>query len=171
VGPAKLQPALLAGVAIGVLSALPVVNWVNLCCCGWVLFGGALAAYLMQQNHPVPIETGDGAIVGLLAGVFGAIVATVLSIPIALAIGVSPGQMFDRALETARDMPPEARAVLEFLSGGAGIGVLFAVNAVVMLIVGSIVGMIGGALGTILFRRNIPPQPPGPPPIPTVPTV
>ena len=57
--PAKLQPALLGGVTIGVLSALPVINLAN-CCCAWVLFGGALAAYLMQQNHPEPIMIGDG---------------------------------------------------------------------------------------------------------------
>ena len=66
--PPKLQPALLAGVAIGVLSSLPVVNLANVCCCAWVIFGGGLAAYLMQQNHPAPIEAGDGALVGLLAG-------------------------------------------------------------------------------------------------------
>ena len=71
--PAKLQPALLGGVTIGVLSALPVINLAN-CCCAWILFGGALSAYLMQQNHPEPIQVGDGAIAGLLAGVMGAFV-------------------------------------------------------------------------------------------------
>ena len=60
--PAKFQPALLGGVTIGVLSALPVINLAN-CCCAWILFGGALAAYLMQQNHPYPVETGDGALI------------------------------------------------------------------------------------------------------------
>ena len=39
----RLQPALLGGVVIGVLSALPVINVAN-CCCAWILFGGALAA-------------------------------------------------------------------------------------------------------------------------------
>ena len=62
--PAKTQPALLGGLALGVLSALPVINLANCCGCAWVLFGGALAAYLMQQNHPEPIHIGDGAIVG-----------------------------------------------------------------------------------------------------------
>ena len=54
--PAKLQPALLGGLTIGVLSALPVINLAN-CCCAWILFGGALAAYLMQQSHPEPITS------------------------------------------------------------------------------------------------------------------
>ena len=172
VAPAKLQPALLAGVAIGVLSALPIVNVLNFCCCGWVLVGGALAAYLMQQNHPAPIDVADGAIVGLLAGIVGAIVGSILSVPIAFLIGTSPAQLFQQTLESAQDMPPEVRSVLEYLSSGAGIGVLLAVNSVLMLIVGSIFGLIGGAIGGLLFRRNLPPSPPpAPPPIPTVPTV
>ena len=66
--PPRLQPALLGGLFIGVLSALPIINIGN-CCCLWVLGGGALAAYLMQQNHPYPITVADGALVGLMAGV------------------------------------------------------------------------------------------------------
>ena len=170
--PAKLQPALLAGVAIGVLSALPIVNLLNFCCCGWVLIGGALAAYLMQQNHVAPIDIGDGAIVGLLAGIIGAIVGSILAVPIALTIGTSPAQVFEQALESAQDLPPEVRSVLEYFSSRAALGVLVAVNAVLMLIVGSIFGLIGGVFGALLFRKNLPPVPPPPsPPIPPVPTV
>src|SRR5262245_23749818 len=83
--PAKTQPALLGGVTIGVLSALPFVNTGNCCCCAWVLFGGGLAAYLMQQNHPEPIQIGDGAIVGLMSGAIGAFVWLVVSVPVNLA--------------------------------------------------------------------------------------
>ena len=77
-----LQPALLGGVVIGVLSALPVINLAN-CCCAWILFGGGLAAYLLQQGRPAPISVGDGALVGLMAGAVGAVVWTLVSIPLA----------------------------------------------------------------------------------------
>ena len=66
--PSRTQPALLGGLVIGVLSALPVINIAN-CCCAWILLGGALASFLMQQNHPERIGVGDGALVGLTAGV------------------------------------------------------------------------------------------------------
>ena len=56
------KPALIGGAAMGVLSALPIVNMGN-CCCLWVLGGGAIAAYLLQQDHPAPINLGDGALV------------------------------------------------------------------------------------------------------------
>ena len=62
--PPRLQPAFCGGLFIGVLSALPIINIGN-CCCLWVLGGGVLAAYLMQQNHPYPITAADGALVGL----------------------------------------------------------------------------------------------------------
>ncbi len=64
--PAKLQPALLAGVAIGVLSALPVMSIANLCCCAWVVMGGTARVVPDAAEYPAPITVGDGALVGLL---------------------------------------------------------------------------------------------------------
>src|SRR5205814_1251056 len=68
------QPALIGGLVMGVLSALPLVNAANICCCLWVIAGGAVAAYLLQQNQTMPIAPGDGALVGLFAGIIGAFV-------------------------------------------------------------------------------------------------
>ena len=125
--PAKLQPALLGGVAIGVLSALPVVNIGNLCCCAWVVFGGALAAYLMQQNFPAPVGAGDGALVGLMAGAIGAVVGSILAIPISMAMGPFQLQILDRIMEGSRDMPPEVREIFEQMRGGMAGGAMLGV--------------------------------------------
>src|SRR6476659_10467072 len=119
--PAKTQAALVGGVAIGVLSALPVINLAN-CCCAWILFGGALAAYLMQQNHPAPINVGDGAIVGLIAGLIGAFVWLLLSVPIGIAMAPMQQRMTQRVLENTSDLPPELRTFLESVSGSPTIG-------------------------------------------------
>ena len=43
------QAVLLGGLFIGVLSALPIINLAN-CCCLWIVGGGAIAAYLGQQE-------------------------------------------------------------------------------------------------------------------------
>jgi hypothetical protein len=167
--PRKLQPALLAGVAIGVLSALPIINVANLCCCAWVLFGGALAAYLMQQNHPIPITAGDGALVGLMAGIVGAIVATLISIPLTIATGPFQAQIIERILEGARDMPPEARDILESFRAGPAVGIGLIFSFFAMLVAGCFFGLIGGVIGALLFRKGTPdlPPPPPPPPVPT----
>lgn len=176
-GPAKLQPALLGGLVMGILSALPLISAAN-CCCAWILFGGGLAAYLMQQSHPAPINAGDGAIVGLLAGVIGAVVWAVLSIPIGLIMGPFQIAMMERVLENARDVPPEIREMIEGMRGMAGAGAI-GIGAVVsfffMLIIGicigAIFGALGGILGAVMFRKNVPPPPPpsspfSPPPPP-----
>ena len=49
--------------------------------------GGAVAAYVLQQNQEAPITPGDGALAGLLAGIVGAFIYLVLSIPITHADG------------------------------------------------------------------------------------
>ena len=64
----RLQPALSGGLLIGVLSALPLVNVGNCCCCMWVIAGGMLAVYLRQQNTPFAVSSSEGALVGLMAG-------------------------------------------------------------------------------------------------------
>ena len=81
----KLKPALIGGVLLGLLSAIPVVNLVNVCCCLWALIGGLLASYLYIKNSPVPASAGDGAILGALAGLVGAVIVVVIGIPIRLA--------------------------------------------------------------------------------------
>jgi hypothetical protein len=160
-----LQPALLGGVAIGVLSALPLVNVVNLCCCAWVVFGGALAAYLMQQNHPAPITVGDGALVGLMAGAIGAVVGSVLAIPITMMMGPMQADFFERVLQNSGDLPPEIRSILEQMrngmAGGAAIGLAFVFSLLFSLVLYSIFGLLGGLLGATMFRKNTPPPTPG----------
>jgi hypothetical protein len=160
-GPSKLQPALLGGVAIGVLSSLPLVNIVNVCCCAWVILGGALAAYLMQQNHPAPISAGDGAVVGLLAGAIGAIAGSLISIPIAMALGPMQSQFLERVLENTRDLPPEAQAILEQMrggmAGGAVMGIAFIASLLFSLCVYSVFGLVGGLIGAAMFKKNTPP--------------
>ena len=157
------EPALLGGLAIGVLSALPVINFAN-CCCAWILFGGALAAYLMQQNHQEPIQIGDGAIVGLLAGLVGAFVWLIISVPISAAMAPLQSEMSQRVLRDASDLAPEFRALLESLSGGPAIGIGLLFGFLVMLVASTFFAMLGGLFGALIFRTSQAPV--VPPPIP-----
>ena len=160
-----LQPALLGGVVIGVLSALPIINLAN-CCCAWILFGGGMAAYLMQQQRSSPISLGDGALVGLLAGVIGTCVWTLVSIPLqALLIPFQTG-LLERAMANASEMPPEAREFLEALRSGPAMGAAAVLGFLVTLFVCSVFGLIGGLFGALIFRKNVPPDAPPPPPFP-----
>ena len=161
--PSKIQPALIGGVAIGVLSALPVINLAN-CCCAWILFGGGLAAYLMQQNHPEPILIGDGAIVGLMAGMIGAFVWLIASVPINLALAPFQSRLAQETLRNASDMAPELRQFFENFANGPVIGLGLLIGFFLMLAISTMFGMLGGLFGALLFRKSPPPV--VPPPIP-----
>lgn len=158
-----MQPALLGGLVIGVLSALPIINLAN-CCCAWVLLGGGLAAYLMQQGRSQRVTAGEGALVGLMAGAIGAGVWALLSVPLHALLGPFQAGMIERALQSAADMPPEVRSWLESLREGAVLGVAWVLSVVFTLVVDSFFGMLGGVLGALFFAKDEPPPPPVPDP-------
>ncbi len=157
----KLQPALLGGVVIGVLSALPVISAGNCLCCLWVILGGVLATYLLQQAQPAPVEAADGAVVGLLAGLVGAVVATLVAIPIQMLLGPMGGDALRQILEqSGGDVPPEFRDLIEQMSRGGVGGALMFVGLMLSLVINAVFGAVGGALGTVLFKPSMPPPPP-----------
>jgi hypothetical protein len=161
--PPKLQPALFGGLFIGVLSALPIISAGNCLCCMWVVSGGLLATYLMQQNHPYPIAAADGALVGILAGIIGGFIGTIISIPIDMMMGPYTRQLIER-IASNPEFPAETRAMIENMSNAAAQGPSAAgivVKLVTYEIVGLIFGMFGGLLGVALFKKNAPPPPPG----------
>src|SRR5262249_29164024 len=84
---------------MGVLSALPLISVGNLCCCLWVISGGVAAAYVLQQGQAEPITPADGAFVGFLAGLAGAVVYLVISLPVEVVIGPMEREMMRRMVE------------------------------------------------------------------------
>jgi hypothetical protein len=148
---------------MGVLSALPIVSAGNICCCLWVISGGALAAYLFQQNQTTPIEPGDGALVGLLAGLVGAFVQFLVAIPVGILVAPMERAMLQRVIEIAGTMPPEMRDAIERYSntqGDGGIALLIVkqvVSLMIWLSVGGIFSTIGGLLGALVFKKPTPP--------------
>ena len=161
----KLQPALLGGLFIGVLSALPFISAGNCFCCMWVIGGGVVAAYLLQQNQAAPISASDGAVTGLLAGLIGAVVSLIISIPVGLIFGPMQAAWMERVSSSAGDVPPELRPMLEAMQQSGGfsiIGALF--GFIFMLFAGVVFGALGGLLGALFFKKDGPPPPT--PPIP-----
>jgi len=158
--PEKLQPAIYGGVFMGVLSALPLVSVGN-CCCLWVLGGGVLAAYLLQQNHPYALTAADGALVGLLAGLIGGVIYVVLSIPIEMAMGPFMQQIMERVLSSNPDFPPETRQMIEGMANRGVTAVGIVLRLLFGVCVGAIFGMLGGLLGIAIFKKKELPPPPG----------
>jgi len=162
--PRMLQAAALGGLFTGVLSALPFVNVAN-CCCLWVLGGGFLAAYLLQQEQPARIAVLDGALVGLAAGIIGAVVGTVIGIPVRMMMAPFQEELLRMVLQRG-EIPPELRGALEGMSGTPGAFALgTAFQFAFVLVVNAIFAPIGGMLFTLFSSRpTLPPGAPPPPP-------
>lgn len=168
--PAKIQPALLGGLVIGVLWSVPFLNLINFCCCLGVILGGALAAWLLIKRSPVlPVSSADGAVVGLLAGLVGAGVYLVLGIPISLVFNQA-GLSVVRSIFEQMNNPEIKRAMEDAIrnSQSQGIAERLVAGLVGWFIVSTIsVGFstVGGLIGVAIFEKRkgqqYPPQ--GPP--------
>ena len=156
----KLKPALIGGVVLGLLSAIPFVNWVNICCCLWAILGGMLASYLYIKSSPTPVGAGDGAILGVLAGLVGAVVSFVLGVPIQLLVGTAINGLL---IGFVADMNPSQAEMLrqQMLAGQTIAGAI--VNGLVGGVFLFIFSIIGGLLGVPIFEKrkgNMTPPPP-----------
>ena len=156
--PSRLQPALFGGLFIGVLSALPFVSNLNACCCLWVIAGGVLTSYLLQERMTTPLTAGDGAVTGLLAGVLGALIAGVLNVGFSLMMGISGADALDQLPQG--NMPQEVERVFEQVRNmPSAVWLIF--PFILYIVVFPIFAMLGGLLGVAIFKRTPPPPPPG----------
>src|SRR5689334_20332915 len=142
----KLKPALLGGLIVGILSALPLIST---CCCIWAIGGGLVAGMLYIKSSPTQVLPGDGAVVGALSGIVGAVIYLLLGLPIAFLRGTA-----DVEAQLARS------------------GVTLPFTGTVLLLVGGLVGAVvllvlatlGGILAVPIFEKRKAGGPPAPPP-------
>jgi len=164
-----LRPAALGGLFIGILSALPIIGWGNCCCCLWIVAGGMLAAYVAGLNRPVSVTPGEGAMLGGAAGLIGAFVWLPVSLVMDAVMMPLQYALVGSILENARDLPPEARDVLEGLREPASAVGRYVVGFMFMFFAGTVFGALGGLLSAMFFRKDVPPALGGqapPPPLP-----
>jgi len=107
--PNVLKPAFLGGVALGVLSALPLVNC---CCLLWIGGGGLLAVYLLRQEFAGEIAAGVGAKAGFIAGMIGALFWQILELPISYITSSQRTEQIQQLLQN-QNFPAETMQVVE----------------------------------------------------------
>ena len=157
----KLKPALIGGVILGILSAIPAVNY---CCCIWAAVGGLIAANMYIKSSPNPVTPADGAVVGAIAGAIGVVLIFVIGIPLQLIFGAAMMSMMSGIVQNAD--PSQAAQMREAIAAG-GIGFGRAIMSALMSgVVAVIFSALGGLLGVSLFekRKGGPGVPPPPPP-------
>src|SRR5262245_54515697 len=147
---------------MGVLSALPLISVGNCFCCLWVISGGVVAAYVLQDAYDAPITPGDGAIAGLLAGLAGAVVHFILSIPIDILMAPVERNLGQRVIEMLGTVPPEVREMVDRMRDQQMRGGVAAIIArrifllVFMRCVAAVFSTIGGVVGAAIFGKKRP---------------
>lgn len=166
----RMQAVLIGGAFGGVLSALP---FVSACCCLWLIGGGAITAWLMQQGQAEPLGLGQGALGGLLAGVAAAVIGALVSIPIQL-LGGALTRGADMFGAGDANVPPEMREFVQMIEQmAANPALIIGFGFLLMLFFGPAFSALGGLLGAFFFRKDGPPAPaagasdvvPPPPPL------
>ena len=163
-----VQPAFLGGLFIGILSALPIISLGN-CCCLWIVGGGFLAAYTDSQGRRESLTVGRGAIDGFAAGVAGAFIWLIAAIALDALLGPMQRQFAESMAQRAQTMPPEFRELFETLASRSNSPARWAVGFFFQLCVGAIFAPLGGMLGAVFLKKDIPPALGGthiPPPLP-----
>ncbi len=158
----KLKPAVIGGVVLGLLSAIPFVNFVNVCCCLWAILGGMLASYLYVKNSPTPASAGDGAIVGAIAGAVGAVISLIVGIPLSLVSGAAMRGALISLMERADPQQAEIFRRQMEATGESVAGAI--VNGLIVAVLLFLFAVIGGLIGIPLFEKRkggpVPPPPP-----------
>jgi hypothetical protein len=148
-----IQPVLLGGLFLGVLSALPIISAGN-CCCLWTLGGGMLTVYFAQQQTSERLRLVDGARLGFLAGLAGAVIWLVTAVAVEVLMSPLQQRMMDFVLRNARDIPPDARGMLESFGRQASMAARLAVGFVFQLFIQTPFAALGGLLGTAMFGKT-----------------
>lgn len=162
--PNKLQPALVGGLIGGLLSVVPVIS---IGCCLWGLIGGAVAAYMLIKRSPVlRVSNGDGAVVGMYAGAFGALIMMAINIPVTLARwDVVMSQIRQQAGNQSDPNAQESiNSFIAFMQNNSVMGALLIWLVFAVVVIG--MATLGGIIGVALFekRKGQPYPPQGPPP-------
>lgn len=168
--PSMLKPTLIGGSVFGLLGALPIISALNCACCALILSGGFLAAYLQSNQCKqvgVAFRAGDGATVGVVAGLFYAIVNSIVQGLLSIVVGQPDLDAILDQIESG-GAPPEVldtvEQVFEVMSGPMGVLISLGVGIVLALVFSTIGGLIGGAVFKFEAPPAAPPSSSAPPP-------
>jgi hypothetical protein len=144
-----MKAAVIGGAVAGVLSGLPIISG---CCFLWAIGGGFLAVFMYLKGAPAGMTPGDGAKLGLTAGIVAAVVSFVLGLPFLL-LGIGSAALQSSDME-------RAGISSGLLAAGGVIGLVIRAGAVLGFAV------LGGVIGAAVLGKNrpggtnVPPPPP-----------
>jgi len=167
--PSMLKATLIGGAVFGLIGATPFISALNCLCCSLVVAAGFSAAYIYSrdcQNQRAAFSAGNGAIVGLVAGMFYALTTVVVSSLVNIFLRTDIEEMLEQLEDSGFAIPPEAEPFFDYMIDASPI-LLFFLGFCFWLLIAAVFSTIGGLIGGAVFKFE-PPAPPaaaGPPTI------
>jgi hypothetical protein len=144
-----LISAAITGTLAALLTVTPIANLVNCLVCGWLWIAGLAAVWLYRENTGEPVTTRDGLVLGLVSGLFGALVATILS---AFSVGGTTPIPAGQLAQIEEQLGPQAASFLRMLENPA---TTLTIGLVMNLVIYSLFGLIGGLIGASIFKPRM----------------
>ena len=152
----KMKPALIGGASLGVASSIKYLEFANFCCCALAIGGGVLAAYLYMKDAEPSAQAplGQGFLLGGLTGLFGAVVAALISIPKSLlSSNADRSQEVIENLESAgAELPPEV--IDFFVSLASGGPLALAITFIATVVLFPVFAGVGSLIGVAIFNKK-----------------
>ncbi len=169
VKPSKLAPVFIGGAAMAAISLIPVLNLVNCACCAGIMGAAVLGVWYYKKSFPEDMDfrVGDGASIGALSGIVGAVLTTIGQL-FTLGLFSPEATMrlqdeFESAFSQAELQATDPAAIESlrelFMQLAANPFALFFITLLMALVIYVGFGAIGGVIGGNIFKTKIiPPQ-------------
>ncbi len=158
--PAMLRPTAMAGIAAGLLTAIPLVGGLLLlACCSPVIGCGFLAAYWYSgacREAGIEFTPILGRTVGLISGAFWAATVTLFVVLTWPGIDVAADEVeksWDAMGQTSPELLDGLDQLRDFYAETSGFMLVLLVFFVYLLI-GAVFSTLGGMIGGVVFRNR-----------------
>lgn len=151
--PSRTQSILIGGLVAGILST-SVLGLINILCCAGVIIGAVVGVWHYTEEYKLTIPSGQGALIGALCGVVGALIAGVLNqvlVVLGLDFATAMQESMMRNFGMSADQLEQMRQMQEAQEGG----VLWVILGIFFnMALFAIFGAVGGAIGASAFQKG-----------------
>ena len=158
----KTKAAATAGGLLGIVLVLVaaagalVARGAGCCNCLLPIGGGILAVYLYTKKSPTPVQPGDGALLGAIAGAVGGLIYLFVGVPLVYFVSAAAlTAQLDQLRQSGINLP-----------AGLSVLALTVIGGIVGVVVYTIMATIGGLIGAAIFKGPALSGPAAPPPPP-----
>lgn len=151
--PSRTQSILIGGLVTGILST-SVLGMINILCCAGVIIGAMVGVWHYTEENSLTIPSSQGALIGALCGVIGAVIAGILN-QLLMTIGLDFGMAMQEQFMRNMGMSAEQLEQMREMQQGQQGNVLWTIGGIVFsMFLFAIFGALGGAIGASVFQKG-----------------